>query len=299
MMGRQPYLEALDAGAQVILGGRGTDPAPWAALAMHHGVPPAPAWYVGKLLECACNAATPKKHDCLVAAIGQDYIEVEPANPELRCTPLSVSVQALHENASPITRYEPGGVLHMQDCELRAVSDRRVRITGMVWEPQPYTIKLEAAELAGYSAITFAGTRDPGLIGRWTASSSWCMRRRSRRSRRSGHRTGEPRSYCASAAERRDGRMGAGARGDDARNRHPGRGGGRDPGNRQCRAGADARPVTLLHTDFPGRLCREGNVAFPFSPSDIERGPVYQFTMQHVMETDDPLGMFPITYETV
>jgi hypothetical protein len=57
--------------------------------------------------------------------------------------------------------------------------------------------------------------------------------------------------------------------------------------------------VTLLHSDFPGRLCREGNMAFPFSPSDIERGAVYEFTMHHVIHTDDPLGMFPIEYETV
>ena len=49
-------------GAQVILAGRGTDPAPWAALAMHHGIPPAQAWFAGKMLECACNAALPKKH---------------------------------------------------------------------------------------------------------------------------------------------------------------------------------------------------------------------------------------------
>jgi hypothetical protein len=57
--------------------------------------------------------------------------------------------------------------------------------------------------------------------------------------------------------------------------------------------------VTLLHSDFPGRMCREGNMAFPFSPSDIERGPIYEFMLQHVLETDDPLRMFPIHYEQV
>ncbi len=135
------------------------------ALAAHHGIPPAPAWYAGKLLECACNAALPKKHDCLIATVGSDYVEVEPANPELRCTPLSVSVQALHESASPIVRHEPGGVLDTSACVMHAVSDRRVRISGMQWTPAPYTIKLEAAAWSGYSAIAFAGTRDPGLIG--------------------------------------------------------------------------------------------------------------------------------------
>ena len=57
--------------------------------------------------------------------------------------------------------------------------------------------------------------------------------------------------------------------------------------------------VTLLHTDFPGRMCKEGNMAFPFSPSDIERGAVYEFSLRHVVEPDDPYQIFPIEYENV
>jgi hypothetical protein len=57
--------------------------------------------------------------------------------------------------------------------------------------------------------------------------------------------------------------------------------------------------VSLLHTDFPGRMCKEGNMAFPFSPSDIERGAIYKFSLQHVVHVDDPLQMFPIEYEMV
>jgi hypothetical protein len=57
--------------------------------------------------------------------------------------------------------------------------------------------------------------------------------------------------------------------------------------------------TNMLHTDFPGRLCREGNIAFPFSPSDIAVGPVFRFSMSHVVEPDDPLEMFPIEYETL
>jgi hypothetical protein len=57
--------------------------------------------------------------------------------------------------------------------------------------------------------------------------------------------------------------------------------------------------TNMLHTDFPGRLCREGNMAFPFSPSDIDVGPVYRFSVFHVAELDDPTELFPIEYETV
>ena len=57
--------------------------------------------------------------------------------------------------------------------------------------------------------------------------------------------------------------------------------------------------VSLLHTDFPGRLCREGNMAFPFSPSDVELQPLYRFSIFHTVEIADPLSLFPIEYENV
>jgi hypothetical protein len=40
-------------------------------------------------------------------------------------------------------------------------------------------------------------------------------------------------------------------------------------------------------------------MAFPFSPSDIEAGPVYRFSVFHTLVPDDPLEMFPIEYERV
>jgi hypothetical protein len=298
MMGPEPHLAALEAGAQVILAGRGTDPSPWVALATHHGLPPAPAWYAGKLLECACNAALPKKHDCLIATVTDSYVEVEPANPELRCTPLSVSVQALHESASPIVRYEPGGMLDTSACVMQAVSDRSVRVSGMKWIPGAYTIKLEAAERAGYSTITFAGTRDPGLIGQLDSFIA----------------SVEAASHTKIAA------LGIGRASYRIVFRLYGKNGvmgdweplqhtvSHEIGilaevvadtQEIANAALSLTRVTLLHSDFPGRLCREGNMAFPFSPSDIERGLVYQFSMQHIIETDAPLSMFPIEYETV
>ena len=57
--------------------------------------------------------------------------------------------------------------------------------------------------------------------------------------------------------------------------------------------------TSMLHADFPGRLCKEGNMAFPFSPSDIELGPMFRFSIFHVVAPDDPYEMFPIEYETV
>ncbi|HSV81760.1 MAG TPA: acyclic terpene utilization AtuA family protein [Ramlibacter sp.] len=298
MMGPEPYRAALAAGALVILGGRGTDPAPWVALAMHHGLPAAPAWYAGKMLECACNAAMPKKHDCLLVTVGEDFVEAEPLNPELRCTPMSVAVQALHENASPVIRYEPGGIVDTHHCRLEALNDRRVRITGMQWQPQPYTIKLEGARRVGYSAITFAATRDPGLIGQIDSFLDFVRTSTATKVQALGISADD--YQLVLRAYGRDGVMGSWEPRKDAL-----------PvelaliaevvavTQEIASAALSLARVTLLHSDFPGRMCREGNMAFPFSPSDIERGAIYEFMLQHVVETDDPLVMFPIEYEQV
>jgi hypothetical protein len=282
----------------VILAGRGTDPAPWAALAMHHGLPPAQSWFAGKLLECACNAALPKKHDCLLVTVSDDYVESEPLNPELRCTPLSVAVQALHENASPIIHREPGGLLDTSACRIAAHTERAVRVTGMQWKPQPYTIKLEGAEKVGYSAITFAGTRDPGLIGQ--IDSFMQTIRESVATKVSAFQVSPEEYRLVLRLYGKNGVMGEWEPLKDATAHEIGIlaeavAKTQDIAN----AVISVTRVTLLHTDFPGRMCKEGNMAFPFSPSDIERGALYEFSIRHVVEPANPLEMFPIEYETV
>jgi hypothetical protein len=167
MMGPEPFIEALDAGAPVVLAGRASDPAPWAAAAMRAGLPPAEAWYAGKMLECGATPSIPKGHDCLCVTVREDGVECEPANPARRCTPLSIANHALHENSSPIHHTEPGGMLDTCGCRFEAVSDRAVRICGMRWHPaERYTVKLEGVDLAGYRSICVCGTRDPLLIAR-------------------------------------------------------------------------------------------------------------------------------------
>jgi hypothetical protein len=298
MMGPEPYRAALEAGAQVILGGRGTDPSPWVALAMHHRMPAASSWYAGKMLECACNAAIPKKHDCLLVTVGEDYVEAEPLNPELRCTPLSVAVQALHETSSPVIRYEPGGLVDTTHCRIEAVTERVVRVSGMRWEAQPYSIKLEGVRSVGFSTVTFAATRDPGLISQIDTFLDFV--RESTRTKVTALGISADDYQLVLRAYGRNGVMGAW---EPAANVVPIEmaivaeviGKTQEVAN----AALSLARVTLLHSDFAGRMCREGNMAFPFSPSDIERGEVYEFMLQHVVFPDDPLEMFPIEYEEV
>lgn len=51
---------------------------------------------------------------------------------------------------------------------------------------------------------------------------------------------------------------------------------------------------TLLHYGYPGRKSTAGNLAFPFAPSDVPFGPVYRFSVYHLMEIPDPKEPFPV-----
>ena len=42
-----------------------------------------------------------------------------------------------------------------------------------------------------------------------------------------------------------------------------------------------------------------GNLAFPYSPSDIDTGAVYEFTIYHLMKAESPTELFPIHYDDV
>ena len=53
---------------------------------------------------------------------------------------------------------------------------------------------------------------------------------------------------------------------------------------------------TALHQAFEGRKATAGNLAFPFSPSDLSGGEVYEFSLYHLMEVDDPAKMFPVKF---
>ena len=55
----------------------------------------------------------------------------------------------------------------------------------------------------------------------------------------------------------------------------------------------------LLHYHYPGQFNTSGNLAFPYSPSEIDAGPAYRFSAYHLMRLESPLELFPIQYEAL
>ena len=166
MMGAEPFIEALDAGADVILAGRASDTAIFASYAMRHGIPPAVAWHAGKILECGVAAVVRRKTpDCMFAWLRPDHFIVEAMDPDLRCTPQSIASHALYENADPFRLVECSGTLDLTEAIYEAVSPVAVKVSrgGFHHAPQ-YTVKLEGAELMGYQSVLLGSVRDPFII---------------------------------------------------------------------------------------------------------------------------------------
>ncbi|WP_431270483.1 acyclic terpene utilization AtuA family protein [Dankookia sp. P2] len=119
MMGPEPIARALDQGAQVVLAGRSSDPAQWVAPAMRAGLPPAPCWYAGKMLECGAEPTTPKEPDCLLVTVFPDHLVCEPPNPIRRCTPLSVANSRCTRTPARSTMSSRAGCSTPPTCGLR------------------------------------------------------------------------------------------------------------------------------------------------------------------------------------
>lgn len=91
-MGHEPIAAVIEAGAQVVLAGRATDTSLYVAVPLVRGAGAGPVWHAAKTLECGTAATVQRKRpDSLFAWIRDGHFEVEPLDPEVRCTPQSVA----------------------------------------------------------------------------------------------------------------------------------------------------------------------------------------------------------------
>lgn len=166
MMGCEPFIRALDAGADVVLAGRSSDTAIFASMPVMHGFPEGMAWHAGKILECGAAAVVNRRTpDCMFAWVRKDHFVVEAPDATLRCTPQSIASHSLYENGDPFKLVECSGTLNLTDSQYESVSQTAVKVSGSRFDhAQRYTVKLEGAELLGYQSILLGSTRDPFII---------------------------------------------------------------------------------------------------------------------------------------
>jgi Acyclic terpene utilisation family protein AtuA len=164
--GAAPYIALLDAGADVIIGGRSSDCAVFAAPAIRAGFPEDLSYYMGKVLECASFCAEPYGgKESVVGEITSDHVDVTAMHPDQRCTPTSVASHSMYERAHPYFEKVAGGTLDMSACRYEQVAEKTTRITGPRWEPAAdVMIKLEGSGRIGHRFVGFAGVRDEYTI---------------------------------------------------------------------------------------------------------------------------------------
>jgi hypothetical protein len=298
-MGTEPLIEALEAGAEVIVAGRCCDTAIFAAIPIMQGFDPGLALHCAKIAECGALCARPVgANDSLLATLTEDAFIVEPVNPEKKCTPASTAGHSLYEQPDPNCFYEPEGKIDMSDSVFEQFGERAVKVSGTRLVPAAEnTLKLEGAELKGYRTVTIAGICDPAAIRRIDE-----IERRVREAV-AANMNGiiSPDKYLLNF--RRYGLDGTL---------------GRDIGGSATipedlglliEAVAPAQELadtilslarsTALHQSFEGRKATAGNLAFPFSPSDLSGGAVYEFSVYHLLEVADQKTVFPVKYINV
>lgn len=295
-IGIEPYVRALDLGCEVILAGRSYDPAVFAALPIKLGFDPGLSVHCGKILECAAIAATPGSGaDCVLGILHRDHFVLRALSPERKFTVESTSAHSLYEKSDPVILPGPGGHLDLSQVRFEQLPDGEVKVSGSRFVPSPiYKIKLEGARCVGFRTMTVGGVRDPILIGQIDEVLKAVKKRvdgilASEKIRgqvffhvygknavmdklepvreTASHELGIVLETLAPTQEEADTLCSV------------------------CRS-------TLLHYGYPGRIATAGNVAFPFSPSDVRMGAAYEFSLYHLMDLPET-ELFPIEVVSV
>mgnify|MGYP003625801753 CR=1 FL=1 len=280
LAGHIPFVKALEADANIVLAGRATDTAVISAFALMHGFPSAHSWHAAKIAECGGICTEDVQLGGVMIEIDEDGFTVDPLHSDNRCSPRSVSAHMLYENADPFRLVEPGVILHVNEAVYTAVDERRVRVTGATAQATAPTIKLEGARHAGYQTISFVGIADPDLLANidpWIEALSNHARKRI--AGVLGYTVGDYdidfRPYGAGALNPRpEGTVPA------------------EVGlmvvvtaDTQAKASEILKLCNPLLLHFPyKRNAPLPSYAFPYSPAEIERGPVYEFCLNHVVE---------------
>ena len=290
LLGPEPYIAAVESGADIVLGGRTTDTAVLAAVPLMRGALVGAAWHAAKIAECGGLCTINPTSPGVMMSVDAEGFSIAPLSPENRCTPETVSAHMLYENSDPFRLVEPGGVLDVADATYRALNARAVRVTGSRWEPMPYTMKLEGAGGGPFQTIMLVGIEAPDVMAdveSFVARMGQALRQRVERTL----------GAAASSIEislRPYGWNAVSGRKPNADATPP-----REIGllfvstaPTQALATEAAKVCNPYFFHFPVREGKElPSYAFPFSPAEIERGQVFEFHLNHVIQLDTPFEL--------
>lgn len=298
LAGAEQVQAALATGADIVLAGRTTDTAIVAALPLRNGEHPGAAWHGAKVGECGALCSTNPTSGVILVDVDATGFEVTPLADGATCTPHSVSAHMLYENSDPFVLYEPGGHLDVTQARYRALDGVSVRVEGAAWVPaERYRVKLEAARVAGYQTTLMAILRDRRYVENartWAAKLDGYLRGEI------GRRMGlVPGDYSLQLRL-----IGIDAVLGDLESAH---GAPSEVGvlcivtaTSQAEATEIAKLINPFLLHYPLTDNEElPTFAFPYSPVHSERGALFEFAMNHVLDLDDPMDAFRIRVDEV
>lgn len=295
LMGAEPYIEALNSGANVVLCGRSTDTAIMAAVPLLKGCDPAASWHGAKTAECGSQCTDGAGGDGVFLEVNEEGFYISPLQEGVHCTPYTVSAHLLYENADPYRLIEPSGSILAYDSKYDQVTDETVFVTGTKFEhAKQYTMKLEGASIEGYQNISLVGIADKKVLA---DPDLWIKNISAHVSKYLGKMGISPDQYSFEFKAYGYNAVVSGPRGEDT------------PPPRELgmlltvTAGTQEMATKvakffnpfLLH--YPADMNDQlPSFAFPFSPVDIPRGRTYAFRLHHVIDVDDPLELVRFEY---
>lgn len=294
VMGAEPIAAALAAGAEVVIAGRSSDCALFAAPLLNAGLSPATAYYAGKLMECASFCCEPfMGKESILGRIAEDDIRITAMHPGQRCTPASLAGHAMYERRDPFREYVASGHVDMSGCRYEQFDERTARASGAVFVPsaRPH-VKLEGAGKVGERRLAVVGIRDPYTIDNIDKAIAWARARLSER-----FPGGDWQVHYHVYG--RNGVMGELEPTPPARAHELG-----IVVETVCRDAARAEEVCALAARnlFYARLAEvkgTAGTAALMADEVLVGKPGYEWTLNHVMAVDDPSELFRTAFATI
>jgi len=283
-VGVAPIIKLLKEKCDVIVCGRACDTAIYAAPCILEGYDEGLAFHMAKIMECGAMCAEPvAAADVMQAYMHKDFFELRPASPKRRCTVDRAAAHTMYEQTNPYLIYEPDGMIDLKETTYEQADERTVRIRGSHFTPaKEKTLKLEGVKLCGYRTICTGAIYDTQTI----ENIDFIIKTVSEFVRENSKISED--EYILSF------RKYGGSESDmciiiDVVGKT------QEIADMICSL-ARSR---MLHCDFEGRKSTAGNIAFPFSPSDIHVGRVYEFSVFHLAKVSSLLETAEIKTEEV
>ena len=297
LAGAEQIQECINTGAEIILAGRTTDTAIISALPLMKGANPGSSWHGAKVAECGALCTTNPTSGVIMVEFDKTGFTVEPMSKNASCTSETVAAHMLYENADPYILHEPGGYMDVTYSNYYNIDNKKVRVEGAKWHAsKQYSVKLEGAKIAGYQASLLVLLRDKNYVEnvkKWTDKLSKFLKKEIYE------------------------RMDIDTSEYSLEFRHIGLNSILGELEKNIRSPVEVGVLCLITSKnqlsteiaklinpfllhFPLSSNEElPTFAFPFSPVHSDRGCVYEFALNHILELDNPMDAFQIEISEV